>query len=1288
MEVQDALAAAGAMDGDIALAGDQTAETLGVDLEDVDVPDDHPGSPRMGVPRAPGGPGAESRIVEVQFRAGAQGIATALAEDAQAFVEGAAAGGTIAGGLAVQTVLANRGLERGRFSFDPGHLAAETERLAAVAAAGDAAAEPFAGLPPLHSFVQLQFSTPDFAAIAARELQALPEVELAVLVPGSSPPSVPADPLIGTEQMGVKAPPGKAQPQWYLHRTGVVDAWRLGALGDRVVIADIDWGYRVTHQELAGRLELKHAYNAYNRDRNVSVGPSTRHGTAVLGLAGAAADGRGMAGYAPRAGLWPIQGNGGSGAASEAAWHDAIEHVRKADSGGRRKVIILEVQTDPEGGNYEQMPSVNGAIQRAIADGVVVCVAAGNGGRPADLSDAGKPIPPTGSILVGATLWDPTENRRARFSNWGSRVVVSAPGDTRCDVTCTDAGDDKYSNKFGGTSGATAKVAGVAALMLSVNPALTHHDVREILRGTGTPITPHPSAPHRRIGVFLNAEAAVREALRRAGANAAGAAAAPARVRIEGLARQAPPSRRRGTGAASPPDAIPDAPAFPDRTLREFRRSTEGVMTREQQLLAVDQAIHLLDAFYVHRLLKEAMHAVRPVQRLRVLRRRLEEEPDAWTGRRELRLHNLLSDVFLSVRDLHTSYLLPYPYRDYTAFLPFLVRPYTDDEGRGRYVVTRVLPGFEFSHPDFGRGAEILFWNGADIEAAVEMNAQQTAGSNPAARHVRGVDALTLRPMNVALPPEADWVHVTFRLGDDEPPQEMRQDWLVRFTPVEEAAAAGNVAPLRLGAGMNGAAAPDGDGHAAGATNAARGGAAPRIIHEQAAFRIDPTRVASSTTRDLVFFPVEPVGDPAPAPAGAVLAGAAPDGAPDPRFLEYEASLGIDMASDAVREVKQLLFTPDTVIAADERARSGTADARPVEGEDVLTHLPLVFYARRLDLGGRERAYLRIRTFKTHDPDAFVNEFIRLLELLPQDGLLLDVRGNGGGHIFAAERLLQTLTPGRIEPERLQFVSTAGTLELCRRSATSPNLSSWTPSLEQAVLTGSAYSRAFPLTDPASCNDIGQRYHGPVVLLVDARCYSATDIFAAGFEDHEIGVIVGTNPTTGAGGANVWSHDLLQRLYSGDGAPLQPLPHGMGMRVAIRQALRVGPRAGTLLEDFGVSPAPDHVHRTTRRDLLKDDVDLLEFAAGILDARPVYRLALRETGRAGEQVRFEVEAEGIGRLDFYLDEQPAGSVSCEPGGPLPGFSVRTGIRVELRGFASTSKAGDARPVAALKHTVA
>ena len=57
--------------------------------------------------------------------------------------------------------------------------------------------------------------------------------------------------------------------------------------------------------------------------------------------------------------------------------------------------------------------------------------------------------------------------------------------------------------------------------------------------------------------------------------------------------------------------------------------------------------------------------------------------------------------------------------------------------------------------------------------------------------------------------------------------------------------------------------------------------------------------------------------------------------------------------------------------------------------------------------------YIRLRTFSVDDEWAFLSEFIRLAALVPQNGLIIDVRGNGGGLILAGELILQTLTPAR-----------------------------------------------------------------------------------------------------------------------------------------------------------------------------------------------------------------------------------------------------------------------------------
>ena len=65
------------------------------------------------------------------------------------------------------------------------------------------------------------------------------------------------------------------------------------------------------------------------------------------------------------------------------------------------------------------------------------------------------------------------------------------------------------------------------------------------------------------------------------------------------------------------------------------------------------------------------------------------------------------------------------------------------------------------------------------------------------------------------------------------------------------------------------------------------------------------------------------------------------------------------------------------------------------------------------------------------------------------------------------------------------------------------------------------------------------------MLITDARCYSTTDIFAAGFQDHEI-QISGTGDNTGAGGANVWTLELIRQFFGSGGMPppLQSLPKG------------------------------------------------------------------------------------------------------------------------------------------------
>jgi hypothetical protein len=311
--------------------------------------------------------------------------------------------------------------------------------------------------------------------------------------------------------------------------------------------------------------------------------------------------------------------------------------------------------------------------------------------------------------------------------------------------------------------------------------------------------------------------------------------------------------------------------------------------------------------------------------------------------------------------------------------------------------------------------------------------------------------------------------------------------------------------------------------------------------------------------------------------------------------------MGIDIGLAAAHRARKILFKPASVRREFEMASAGAATQQP--GADTMTNTTI--FPNELEYGLKktpsgEFGLLRIRSFDVSDHLAFAHEVGRIIALLPQNGLIIDVRSNPGGNILAGEHLLQLFTNRRIEPEPVCFRNTTGTLAFTKNEY----LSNWRASIDLAVETGAHYSQYFPLSDPASVNSIGRKYPGKCVLLIDAACYSTTDFFAAGFQDHEIGPVLGYDQATGAGGANLWTHDLLRQFYPQSNGkrdmpePLQPLSRGMSMRISFRRSTRVGARAGLPLEDLGVQC--DQLHSRTKRDVFEDAADFYDFAGRTL----------------------------------------------------------------------------------------
>jgi hypothetical protein len=580
-------------------------------------------------------------------------------------------------------------------------------------------------------------------------------------------------------------------------------------------------------------------------------------------------------------------------------------------------------------------------------------------------------------------------------------------------------------------------------------------------------------------------------------------------------------------------------------------RATTLALPKHECLLLVDQALLLIDQHYIdlpkQEMLPEASH---PIRRLRLLRSRIEHARSG-DSKEAAAFHQELGSIFLSLRDPLTSYLLPAPFSNKVAFVPFLVEECfesRDGELTRRYLVTRLFDGFQ--EPHLVPGVEVLRWNGIPIARAVELNGARVEASSLEERLTLGIRTLTVRPLSYSLPPEEDDVLVEYRTADDLLHQ-LKVPWLV--SSALETVDAGDLMDISS---------------------------------------------------------------------------------------EAASAQAIDLEQAALRSARKLLFAPE-VVAGEARMARRRAAAR---ARGLSSMIPGVLEARPVTTEAGEIGYVRIWTFCVSDADAFVAEFIRLVEQLPQDGLVIDVRGNDGGLIWAGEQLLQVLTPRLIQPILFQFRNTPLNLRLAEHNVF---LWRWYRALREALEVGGTYSAGYPITDLAAANAVGQRYHGPVLLITDPICYGATDIFAAGFRDHGIGQILRVNGNVAAGGVNAWGQDLLQQLAFGVDSPYQPLPGSARMWVSVRRAIRMGASEGTALEDLGV--VPDMVLNLTQDDLLEGNRDLITAAADLLARQPKRRLKVQLGDLSGQGQDVTVSCEGLTRVDVYLNGRPLGSLDVTNG---------------------------------------
>ncbi|MDH7569866.1 MAG: S8 family serine peptidase [Armatimonadota bacterium] len=276
-------------------------------------------------------------------------------------------------------------------------------------------------------------------AAAAHALRAYGEVEFAEPDRVYAPEAVPNDPYYVL--------------QWHLPRIECPAAWETTAGSAAVTVAILDTGVDGTHPDLVANMAA--GWNVY--DGNSNTADVTGHGTNVAGTVAATTNnGLLVAAVAGNCRIMPVRVSDPNGYAASSTIAAGL--VWAADHGARVANISYAV-TDSA--------TVAAAAQYLQSLGGVTTVAAGNYGTFDSTPD--NPY----VLTVSAT---DSSDVRYSWSNLGTCVDLAAPGS----VYTTARGGGAVGAV--GTSFSAPIVAGVAALMLSVNPSLTGEEVQAILK--------------------------------------------------------------------------------------------------------------------------------------------------------------------------------------------------------------------------------------------------------------------------------------------------------------------------------------------------------------------------------------------------------------------------------------------------------------------------------------------------------------------------------------------------------------------------------------------------------------------------------------------------------------------------------------------------------------------------------------------------------------------------------------------------------------------------------------
>jgi len=260
--------------------------------------------------------------------------------------------------------------------------------------------------------------------------------------------------------------PHVARSDWAFAMTGARDLNARGLTGKGVTVCLVDTGIDMLHPDFA-HLHLV----AWKDFVNLRPEPydDNGHGTAMAGLIVASGS---LHGVAPDVSLIVAKVINSAGFGSSSAVADGIRLCVDPFGDGTRGADIISVSLGSKAPLFVAT-DVSLSAQWALDRGVFLIASAGNDGGMFDDGDVESPGFVSLAIAVGAV---DASGRIAPFSSIGSSVnrsdpnlkpEVTAPG-----VQLISTAPGAHYVTTTGTSGATALVAGIVALLLQAHPEL------------------------------------------------------------------------------------------------------------------------------------------------------------------------------------------------------------------------------------------------------------------------------------------------------------------------------------------------------------------------------------------------------------------------------------------------------------------------------------------------------------------------------------------------------------------------------------------------------------------------------------------------------------------------------------------------------------------------------------------------------------------------------------------------------------------------------------------------